>query len=128
MKNFLDLLDIEITSALNVKILFRATENIDYYVKINEYAITSQNFQCTLDLLTPIVFIFNIRDINEGEYIEIIEFSINGIELFPIYQHLSSNGSNFIAQTGSWSFKIDRPFYQWYHQISGQGWLLTPGK
>lgn len=34
--------------------------------------------------------------------------------------------TNHIVQHGCWSLRIDRPFYQWYHDISKQGWLLEP--
>ena len=42
--------------------------------------------------------------------------SVDGIEILPRYQHLVENGVLNIAE----------PFYQWYHRVSGQGWLLKP--
>ena len=51
-----------------------------------------------------------------------LEFSANntvtvdGEEILPKYQHLAVNGR----------LTISEPFYQWYHRVSGQGWLLTP--
>lgn len=44
------------------------------------------------------------------------EVSVDGIEVLPRYQHLVENGMLTIAE----------PFYQWYHRVSGQGWLLKP--
>jgi len=41
---------------------------------------------------------------------------IDGIEILPRYRHLA------IDQL----LTLDKPFYQWYHQVSGQGWLLEP--
>lgn len=41
---------------------------------------------------------------------------IDGIAVLPRYRHLAQHGK----------LVIDRPFYQWYHQVSGQGWLLQP--
>ena len=41
---------------------------------------------------------------------------IDNIEILPKYVHLSINGA----------LTITEPFYCWYHQVSGQGWLLTP--
>jgi hypothetical protein len=42
--------------------------------------------------------------------------SIDGIEVLPWYQHLAVDGR----------LTIPVPFYQWYHEVSGQGWLLKP--
>jgi len=44
------------------------------------------------------------------------EVVIDGNEILPRYQHLANNGRLVIAE----------PFYQWLHQVSGQGWLLRP--
>ncbi len=41
---------------------------------------------------------------------------IDGIEILPKYRHRAINGK----------LTITEPFYRWYHQVSGQGWLLTP--
>lgn len=29
-------------------------------------------------------------------------------------------------QDHTWHFEIEHPFYQWQHQVTGQGWLLKP--
>ena len=42
--------------------------------------------------------------------------TIDGIEVLPRYHYLINNGTLTIAE----------PFYNWYHRVSGQGWLLTP--
>lgn len=42
--------------------------------------------------------------------------TVDGIEILPKYQHLAK-GNALI---------VDEPFYQWYHRVSGQGWLLKP--
>lgn len=41
---------------------------------------------------------------------------VDGIEILPRYQYLAQDNA----------LKINEPFYTWYHQISGQGWLLKP--
>jgi hypothetical protein len=41
---------------------------------------------------------------------------IDGIEILPQYHYLAVNGT----------LTINEPFYNWYHRILGQGWLLTP--
>jgi hypothetical protein len=42
--------------------------------------------------------------------------AVDGIEILPKYSYLSNNGKLI----------VDQPFYRWYHQVSAQGWLLTP--
>jgi hypothetical protein len=42
--------------------------------------------------------------------------TVDGIEILPKYRHLAVDGK----------LTISKPFYQWYHQVSGQGWLLMP--
>ena len=31
-------------------------------------------------------------------------------------------------QDNQWILRHDRPFYQWRHKVTGQGWLLDPVK
>lgn len=42
--------------------------------------------------------------------------TVDGIEILPKYNYMAVNGT----------LKISEPFYQWYHRVSGQGWLLEP--
>lgn len=42
--------------------------------------------------------------------------TINDYEILPRYQYLAQDGI----------LTIPAPFYSWYHDHSGQGWLLTP--
>jgi hypothetical protein len=44
--------------------------------------------------------------------------TVDGIEVLPQYHHLANNGTLTIAE----------PFYNWYHRVSGQGWLLIPNQ
>ena len=42
--------------------------------------------------------------------------TINDYEILPKYQYLAQDGI----------LTIPSPFYSWYHEHSGQGWLLNP--
>ena len=44
--------------------------------------------------------------------------TIDGVEILPQYCYLANKGQLIIAE----------PFYNWYHTVSGQGWLLTPNQ
>ena len=41
---------------------------------------------------------------------------IDGIEILPRFEYLCHHGK----------LTIDRPFYQWLHHATAQGWLLEP--
>ena len=49
---------------------------------------------------------FNVNDL----------VTVDGIEVLPNYQYLANDNV----------LQITEPFYQWYHRVSEQGWLLTP--
>ena len=42
--------------------------------------------------------------------------TINGLEVLPKFSYLAHDGL----------LTIPAPFYSWYHEHSGQGWLLKP--
>jgi hypothetical protein len=61
--------------------------------------------------------------------------NIDGFEIVPDWTHLAVYNSergvqgptSYLGINGSWQLTIDRPFYQWRHRVTGQGWLLEPG-
>ncbi len=46
------------------------------------------------------------------------------------YQHDHGIGPSgaYLGFNGTWHWQTHRPFYQWWHDVSGQGWLLEPQK
>jgi hypothetical protein len=56
------------------------------------------------DLHSPLTF--NVDDL----------LRVDGIEVLPRYRHLANDNT----------LQISEPFFQWYHKVSEQGWLLTP--
>ena len=44
------------------------------------------------------------------------QVTVDNIEVLPKYRYLAKD--NVLT--------INKPFYQWYHIITGQGWLLMP--
>jgi hypothetical protein len=62
-----------------------------------------------------------------------IKLQIDGIDLLPRFDYLacyendqnSNNPTSYLGYNGKWRLTIDRPFYQWLHQATGQGWLLS---
>ena len=47
--------------------------------------------------------------------------TINKKEVMPIYLNQADPKTNWI--TDNWTLTVPGPFYTWYHQITGQGWI-----
>jgi hypothetical protein len=89
-----------------------------------------------LDLLQPLaisVAMSNKHYHAEQETAVIVEsFKLDEFEFVPSYTHLfeytndhnNSQPTNYLGFNGVWSLTIDQPFYQWLHQVTGQGWLI----
>ena len=66
--------------------------------------------------------------------IALSELSIDGFNLIPNFTHLAQytndhdfkEPTSYIGFNGEWKFEVTRPFYQWRHEITGQGWLFNP--
>ena len=47
---------------------------------------------------------------------------INDYEIIPKYQHHANPPVDYIDTNDEWTLTIPN-FYQWYHVITGQGWI-----
>jgi hypothetical protein len=60
--------------------------------------------------------------------------SIDGFELIPGFTHLAqynndhafTEPTSYIGFNGEWKLEVNKPFYQWRHEITSQGWLFQP--
>ena len=86
-----------------------------------------------LDLFAVNIELRNKHYTTEYETAVIIKrLSIDNIELIPQYDYLAryindhnnDNPTSYLGFNGKWTLTIDRPFYHWLHQHSGQGWLI----
>lgn len=89
-----------------------------------------------LDLLTPFsvtIELYNkIYNIDNRSAIIINRLSVDNIQLIPKYDYLAeyindhdnNSPTSYLGFNGKWQLTIDRPFYQWLHQVTAQGWLL----
>lgn len=141
MKNFLDLLDIKPTLTVNLTV--EAINNPNLEIVLNSTNLFSGILTDTFDYSTELNLLDNVdlsitlknKNYNDIESAaKIIKFQIDSWNLIPSYTHLIDykNDHNFTGSTayvgfnGTWQFRTDRPFYQWLHINSGQGWLLKP--
>ena len=64
----------------------------------------------------------------------VTKLSIDGFDLVPHFTHLAQytndhdfkDPTSYVGFNGEWKFEVSKPFYQWQHEITGQGWLLQP--
>jgi hypothetical protein len=59
------------------------------------------------------------------------QLTIDGVDLLRfnylasyVNDHQSHTPTSYLGFNGKWILNIDRPFYQWLHQATKQGWLL----
>ena len=143
MKTFCDLLATDLTIKIDIELrpeFERYPPRVSLMVNHHQETIELSSVQCRqfeIPLLDTIDLIVQVESLDQNDPrrgVEISRLEIDHKALMP--QHcrlaeLSDNliqyaPTNHIVQHGQWRFRIDRPFYQWYHDISRQGWLLKP--
>ena len=116
MKNFSELLVTNFTTDIVMVVKPKNTTSA-VKIAINDQVIydnviqQATLFKHSVPLLAPIkIFVFH-----DDAYVESLKF--DNWESRPEY---GTEG------TCVWSFETRMPFYQWHHQATGLGWLLTP--
>jgi hypothetical protein len=122
INNFSNILDIDTSARLEVHLVLQIHEQVDYHMQLNDHKIMSLDERIFLDLFSPIKLTCSITDTHKGA-VEIKSFTVNNKEILPIYQHLAQPATAWINKKGIWCLNIPAPFYSWYHEISGQGWI-----
>jgi len=62
------------------------------------------------------------------------KLSIDGFDIIPHFTHLAqysndhafTEPTSYIGFNGEWRLEVIKPFYQWQHEITSQGWLFQP--
>jgi hypothetical protein len=116
MKNFYEITVIDIDNKLTVEVELIAHNEADYCFMVNDLLVQS-NMTFSFCLLDSLDFKCTV---NQGA-IEIKKILINDKEIMPLYQHLCDPKTAWV--TNNWSLRIPQPFYTWYHEITGQGWI-----
>jgi hypothetical protein len=65
--------------------------------------------------------------------VKIKTLQIDGIDLVPrfdymatyVNDHNNTDPTSYLGFNGQWTLTFDRPFYQWLHQATAQGWLIS---
>ena len=148
MINYLDLQDTKLELRIGLilePIVENGVPHCRVYVNgVEKFSDNLQNIceiNHNIDLLEPITVTIEMKNkiySSEKETaVKIKSFTCDGIELIDLTRdpisyikdsiHADNNYTGFyLGFNGAWKFEINRPFYQWYHVASGQGWLFEP--
>jgi hypothetical protein len=145
MNNFLDLLATRQQLNLTIKLgvishngcpgaSLRVNNDVIEYLQLD--SAVEHSFE--LAVVDPIEIAISMSNKQYSEHAEtavlIQSINIDGFEIVPQWTHLANYNSergsqgptSYLGVNGTWTLTIDRPFYQWKHLITGQGWLLEP--
>jgi hypothetical protein len=140
MKTYSDLQDID--TGLNLVIELEPVGNPTARVIINnkEYDYPQLSRSIIINDYLPLMDNINIDIIMSNKHytleyetaVIIKQLSIDNIDLIPRYDYLAdyvndhdnTDPTSYLGFNGKWRLTIDRPFYHWLHQHSGQGWLI----
>jgi hypothetical protein len=144
MKSFSDLRDINTIALISIRVspitangIPRAIVRLNDNIVLDSNLTHSNTVTYSHDLLLPLLVSVEMQNKQYNQYHEtaiIVEsIVVDNNELLPEYNHLVdyqndhnlNTPTNYLGFNGKWTLTIDRPFYQWLHQHSGQGWLLT---
>ena len=140
MKIYSDLQDIN--TLIDIRINLRPVGRPNIWIRVNHdligYTALSDTIQLDyrvglLDTINITVELYNKHYTTEYETAVIIDnIMVDNIEIIPKYDYLAdyvndhdnTDPTSYLGFNGKWSLTIDRPFYHWLHEHSGQGWLI----
>lgn len=123
IKTFSDITAIDTRRKLVVDLSVVRHGRTRSFIQLNGFVINVDQITFELDLFDPVDLAIDLLDFDEGTSGLEIALAVNGCEVLPKYQHLSSNKKCYIDTKDTWYFSIPANFYSWYHEISGQGWI-----
>ena len=122
IKNFSQILGIKVNLEIRVTVKIHGT--VSGAVTFNGILCNEGTNIFNSMINEDLVLVSEIQDFTEGTSgIEITDFTVNGYNVIPKYQHLSSSGNGYHDWIGRWEMVVPAPFYVWYHAVSGQGWI-----
>lgn len=127
MKDFCEVMDIKDKLKLNVSLILVPVESCQCKVTINGCTLydnvmsTQVNLAYQIGLNDSISVEITIQR-KHPEAIIINDLSVDGNSIIPLYRDYAVPATNYLHETGTWKLEIPN-FYQWYHQITGQGWI-----
>lgn len=140
MKNYSDLQDIDTRLSLIVELEPVGMPTATVIINNKQHLVTRLMAPIIINDYLPLTDLINISVVLSNKHyttdyetaIIIKRISIDNVEIIPKYDYLAkyindhdnNNPTSYLGFNGKWTLTIDRPFYQWLHQHSGQGWLI----
>jgi len=142
MKNFLDLLATDLD--LDLELVAEPVGIPDVEIWIGKqlihqgpllYPITVSTQLPLLSGVSVTVKLKNKVYTSESEKAVVLtRLSIDDFDIIPQFTHLAkyvndhafTEPTAYIGFNGEWRLEINKPFYQWQHEITSQGWLFQP--
>lgn len=145
MKNFSELLDTDPNLHVCIKLraiadagipLVKVTVNGQEEINdpLSGSAMILTHIDCRQPFSIQIEMLDKIYKEDQETAVIIDAIRIDEHNLIPDFTHLAhyindhgrDQPTSYLGWNGMWSLESDRPFYQWLHQHTGQGWLLEP--
>jgi len=140
MNNYYDLLGTNTPIPVTIELEPIGTPTVSWSINNNtvegtvvKSPVTVTNFISLFDPLLVSVTLSNKTYSLEHETAIVIKrLTVDGVDIVPRYDYLTeyindhnnTNPTSYLGFNGKWTLTINRPFYQWLHQVQGQGWLL----
>ena len=124
MKNFYDSTVIKPTLTLDVVITLTPVGQCPCNVLINNESIYNNILsevtvlQYSHPLTDPLTIAINI--IRQHPEAVIVDITIDGLPVIPLYQHHAHPATDYIDTNNKWVLNIPN-FYPWYHTVIGNG-------
>ena len=142
MKNFSDLLatDLQLDFALSIEPVgmpdteIWINQQLMYQGQLLDTFSISQQLPLLSDLLISVKLKNKTYGLIPDTAIVLKQISIDGFDIIPAWTQLAqyvndhdiNDPTSYLGFNGEWKLEIKQPFYQWRHQVTGQGWLLHP--
>ena len=142
MKNFLDLLATDLH--LDLMLMAEPVGRPDVEIWINQQLMYQGQLSepiavsTQLPLLPGFLFVIKLKNkvySSESETAMVLtKLCIDGVDIIPSFTHLAqysndhayTEPTSYLGFNGEWKFEVTKPFYQWQHEITSQGWLFQP--
>jgi hypothetical protein len=142
MKNFLDLLATDLH--LDLVLIAEPVGRPDVEIWVNQQLIHQGQLlepitlSKQLPLLPGFLILINLKNkVYSSEFetaVNLTKLSVDGFDIIPgftqlaqyVNDHAFNEPTSYIGFNGEWRLEVTKPFYQWQHEITGQGWLFQP--
>jgi hypothetical protein len=142
MKNFSDLLatDLHLDLALMVEpvglpdVEIWINQQLMYQGQVSEFITVSKQLPLLSRFSVSVKLKNKVYSSNSETAVVLNKLSIDGFDIIPRFTHLAqytndhnfSDPTSYIGFNGEWRLEVTKPFYQWRHEITSQGWLFQP--